>query len=305
MKLFVPGMTGGIASCPSLIREGGKVTIEENDIYHIYCSLIPVKYFNKLTGKKEKRKNTYKWEDNLPVLILEGTNYSHATIAPIFTYTGKKIFNRTEQIRKNIENKFPGLKELNIHAQQENYQAESVYDISEEEISHFYRRVLSFWTHDYQILDWSVGYGNQTKGTKDNGYGVDFRDFISKSEKITFLPTFELEEYEFDIILESLDKELPVRIDAITQLTDISFSQNNPLSQIISQRNGFSLKIQKQEKTPIFPNFISYKLNHINKLTPTLLEDLRNCSKQYHIDYHIFPITKDEELYLIDIRVYV
>ena len=297
MKLYVPGMTGGIANCPSLERDG--FVSKENEIYHIYCSLIPLKYFEQVTNKENIKGQYYEWEDNLPLLILEGTNYSNALLNPIFHYTGKKIPHPTESIRKKIEKKYPSLAELSIQSQQEHYKVEHAHEIPENDFSGFYRRVLAFWSHNEKILDWSVGYGDQKKGNDENGYGVDFRDFVSKSEKISFIPSFIFKKDEFKLTLESIRKELPIRIDTVSKL---SLIESKELSNLINNRTGF---ISVTNAKTLFPSFISYRLNHLKKLNPKLLESLRRCSEEYKIDYQIFPITKDNELYLIDIRIYV
>jgi hypothetical protein len=296
MKLYVPGMLGGIASCPSLTREGG--AYEDREIYHLYCGLLPTEFFARATNRGYTP--TYPWEKDAPLLILEGTNYCNALTAPIYVYLGKKIQNPTEVKRKEIEKIFKSFKDLSIHSQQEDYKSERAQDIPEEKFSHFYRRVLAFWTHDEQVIDWSVGYGRQEEGTPSNGYGVDFRDFVTKDEKITMVPSFVLQKDELDVIAESLERELPVRIDAIAQVKDMISPE---LSRSLTHRGEFVTKRVKDR--PVFPRFISYRINHLSRLNKTILNELKECSKVYKMDYRIFSITGDGELYLIDIRLYI
>ena len=94
--------------------------------------------------------------------------------------------------------------------------------------------------------------------------------------------------------------------------------QPSPCKLITNYKSGFLkldpnvkelAKIGKErrgtlEKNLLLPNFISYRLNHVKKLTRPLLDSLRVASKEYPLDYRIIPITKGGELYLIDIRMY-
>lgn len=241
-EMYIPGMSTGIASTPSL--GGGKSKDGRDDICHMICVAIPRHFFfaslsrgykyapskhlvaHKYTSLKTLKNdaNTYTnlaefpWEYRNRILILEGTNWCDNLQQPRHEYLGKDMDDKYhKQVEQNqstiegarwlIENQYKHMRELGVEISQTNVSIKNAYAVSETEISSFYRRQNNFWTmvSGIGLLDLSFGYAS-----KQNEYSVDFRDLIESNDDISLMPVFDMDEEELNIGLDIVDQEYPI-----------------------------------------------------------------------------------------------
>ena len=325
MQLYIPMMNTGMATSPSMTptEEAASGDHDMDYICHIYLTLVPRWFFvEKLEWTNTKRKavlvasmerdlNKMAWERReVPVLVLEGTNWSDPLQGPLPTYVpagstrdlalSERL--EAERMRMQIERKHGALMTLGYQMKQPNFSAANIYDIPEFEFSGFYRWVVDGWVDlkrfgIFEIVDVSVGYGPRSS----HEYGVEFRDWVSRSETIRFVPTYELTRMEQDVIDKVLSLEFPVPTyeapsigtRKVPSLESIISLSNPPFVPPLTNRNSF--------QTP----YLSYLINREEKITKEIIDSLRTVVIEegtFYLDYRFYEFSED--LYTIEIRLW-
>ena len=333
LKLYVIVMNTALAMTPSLqppVTASGEAGREDDDteyICHIYTTAIPRwKFLARCKGASfvrgvrdamQREVPELAWEKELPTLILEGTNWSTCLQAPLALYAEERSRSsiiekqrRVEVGRIELERDFPGLRALGVQIQQSNIRAASVYDVTQQEFSNFYRWVVNAWAdlskYGLRTLDFTVC--DARRG--DRRYGVDFRDWVTMSERIQFVSTYEMTEAQWMIATNAMDKEAPIpqlRSDRFTTRGDIAslraLSQRYPPPPPPSTTSPGTPGV-----IPYVPGFIVYRSNHENKITPSVVSALDSALASRRItalEHRVHSASEDGELYLIEIRVYL
>jgi len=339
-RLYVFVIGTGIATLPAV---GKGENAEDVPICHIYSIGVPrVSFFKWLLAdisssaqkhsENDEPLRKFESSQTVPGLIFEGTNFSEGLQMPLGTYMREKknILEATKGMeesnskRNKLERKYNAIRQFSIMSKQDNVNVTDVYrSLTESSFSPFYRRTVDAWTWnlDYwgiNITDLSFGYGTQTEGTKRSGYAVDFRDLVTSSDKITLIPTFTYSDKDMDIVKNTLMQEPPFYMDWAIMHTEDYEAFRSALHESLMKQSANLVKLSQfavygsslvgDETTPIVPRFISYRLNHVNKLTFDMVKALDNALNNHdvtHIAWNVHPITRDFDLYIIDIKVYV
>lgn len=305
-RRYVPVIITGIATCPSQdSRKKGQM----EDICHIYGNSIPRAWFCDSIGADEETREMFSsmvpfssWENRLPALMLEGTNFCNPLVGPLGCYSDD-----TEEIRdfeemmkgvRAAESAFPALTSLSISSQNSFPWNTSFHEIEEERFSDFYRRPIELWT-DVLIRDgrgsaaFSIGYGDQTKGSNDSGYGVDFRDWMALREGITLIPILDIDEDDYACMINVLMQEAPTRMER-----DPRGAPKPDISRLEALCRSYPISGSVKSA--------SYFANHVKKLSDRVLEGLESALRHgyfTHIECSHIPLTEDGELYIIFISV--
>jgi hypothetical protein len=215
------------------------------------------------------------------------------------------------RFQESVESAQPALYSLGVQSQQENITAKSAYHITEDKISGFYRRLIELWTdmpytdYGYNAIDFSIGYDAQN--TQTNGYAVDFRDWISMEQRITLIPTYTLNTRDVEMMKDVLLLEETLQAPIYHDQVPLPDHENNimiaRLHELVEKYTPAD--ITNQYYGWLFPH-ISYRLNHVNKLTDNIIQALDNTlsrGKAKAISYYIHPLTEDGTLYIIEIRL--
>lgn len=341
-KLYISLLCTATATLPAMKSNTYDDGNTDDLICHVYglclprlyfCSTLPYDMQSKAKNGCEIDRTISNWEKSkrIPTLVLEGTNFSVPIQVPLHI-SMKSTENRNfvsrsmrkyNEARNKLENRYINLKKFSILTPQDNTHAESVYSISEEKFSSFYRRIVGAWSWTLlrwgiNVADLSIGYSKQTYSTLDGGYAVDFRDINSQSPKITLVPTFEFSDRELDVINNALMQEPPFVTDWVIPVNSIFKDVQNELTKKILSENAYAreldgiatvnVSIKKGKRMPFVPSFISYRLNHINKLDKSMLDAIKGALKNKMIDsieWFVHPLTRDMELYIVDFRLYL
>ena len=333
-KLYVSIGVTAVATTPSLNGKPG----ETEDVCHIYAIFMPRSRFLALlpadimshikdTFLEQISMSLWENDERFPTMILEGTNFSSPVQMPLHLIMlnpqrkseASEMLNRVIIKRCELEKSYPALRALSIVNPQSNTNCKNLKSVNETTISGFYRRVVDGWTG--QLLKWGIpitdlsfGYGAQTLGTLDNGYAVDFRDIISGTRKITLIPTFDMDNEDINIITNTLMQEPPFYLDSVAcgspnekhELVDMLIKSSKSFLDILNMAATDHDDYPHIEK-PTFPEFISYRVNHVAKIKRELaqsLRDMKNKGLIRRIEFDAHPITNDNELYFIDLRIY-
>jgi intein/homing endonuclease len=323
IKLFVPVMITGVATAPSLGGNG-----ENDDICHIYAALLPRMWFAECLSDRRMADTVYdglqrqmpinQWEHvreaggeitGVPVQILEGTNYSNPLPAPLSLYMAspQDINTLVEDVNrmKLTETQHPALARFGIQAQNPNVTAKGAYTIQENGFSSFYRRPVGLWSDvplsfGGNAVDFSIGYGDQSK----EGYAVDMRDFVCMSKRISLLSVTTFDREDIDHMMNVLQQERPTLLP-----TAPNASTPVPKSEMLTRLDSLCDRYNQipPKRTRMVAPFHSYRLNHLNKLTAEMIAALETVLQQGYykaIQYYLHPLSRDGELYFIDVRLY-
>lgn len=307
IRRYVPVIITGIATCPSQdSRKKGKM----EDICHIYGNLRPrVAFCREIHANTAQLKlfdsmmKFASWEARLPSLMLEGTNFCNPLVGPLASYYDDsrhvEIFEETLQSVRTTESRNPKLTGLSISSHNMSPRSKTFHEITEEKFSDFYRRPIELWT-DVLIRNgvgaavFSIGYGSQTRGFENDGYGVDFRDWMAMTENLSLIPIIGIDREDYEIMINVLIQEAPTRLEVNPK------QANAPdLSRLKSLCYSYPKSEQPTKTT-------CYFVNHVRKLNDSVLDALESALKSghfTHIDHLYIPLTEDGELYLILLSV--
>ena len=328
-RLYVFSMTTALAMTPSALK-GQPPGSPEDDateyICHIYTNGVPRwNLVQRLEISSEQRLRVIesmsrdapiaRWEQELPMLVLEGTNWSTPLQRPLHLYAAESEQAtvvaeqlRIERARAALERDSVGLRSLGVQIQQSNIGAASVSELSQERFSGFYRWVVDAWIdlrrHGItDVLDFTVAYPPADGGTAGPyRYGADFRDWVEMRESVRFVPTYRLAPEETAEIEQVLAKihpvpeivgplVLPEQTDAMRELR--ALCAKHPMR-------------SEEQRTAFVPPYILYRLNHQNKLTREVLDALAEtirAGRVRGIACGMHAASADGELYLVEIRL--
>lgn len=293
-EYYICGLTTCVACTKSLgsnTEEQALSTTEEmeGDTCHMIATVLPRKYFFEALARGNKNNNglnaeqveqmklqakTYNilperieegygnWESELPVLILEGTNWCTALQKPLHTYLPPNI---SEELRERvidnqkliqgakilIGKQFKStIKRLPLEVEQMNVQINDPHEVSENAISAFYRRQNNFLTviDGVGIFDLSIGYAD-----KKNVYSVDFRDYISASKSVNLSPVFVLTPKQIEIGLTIVDMEVAITprvLPDVEKVKKILISKSEPLRRLLEIQDRY-IKVRSTFKKTI------------------------------------------------------
>lgn len=305
-RLYVPVVITGIATCPSQdSRNKGQM----EDICHIYGNMIPRAWFCDAIEADDDTRDMFEsmvpfssWENRLPALMLEGTNFCGPLVGPMGCYSNDeeelKRFEGTSRGVRTTEASFPALTSLSISSRNNYPKHRSFHSVEEEKFSDFYRRPIELWT-DILIRNgkgsaaFSIGYGDQTRGTNDSGYGVDFRDWMSLRQGITLIPILDIDKDDYARMLNVLLQEAPTRMEK---------DPRNAPKPDISRLEVLCKTYPRRDNSVT----TSYFANHVKKLNDNVISGLESALKHgyfTHIECSHIPLTLDGELYIIFISV--
>jgi hypothetical protein len=324
LRRYVIMMVTAMATAPSA---GSKEKSSEY-ICHIYTCAVPrlhvlrmIKEGTKFDDNGERidivdlRKNMNndfeftKWEQVLPLLILEGTNWCNPLQLPLPLYAPKKHRNtlikeivRLERFRASLENNSPTLKKLSVQIQQRNLLAEDVMLIDQENYSGFYRWLIDAWIdrRSYGVrnaIDFSMGH---VRRDGVHVYGIDFRDWVmlnktnKAGEATVFIPTYFLNENDWQSIEYLRDYEYP-----IPEWTSV------PKPELIPELERLKTVCNVPRRTPYSVPYVVYRVNRREKITNKLLGELSaQVNGGAKMEYFLHQFSEDGELYFIEIRIY-
>ena len=292
--------------------------------------------------KMEQDLRRFAWETTgVPLLLLEGTNWADPFPAPLITYVCTEHEQRVELVniqttlerrRLMLERQYPSLRHMGMRIKQAHVGVTNIFSISQEKFSAFYRWVVSAWADlrkygIYEYIDFSVG--QVSRNTHEHLYGVDFRSWVGLESDITFVPVYKLTESNWATAEEILQKERPIKnlrmnkADMATKQLDLSLNSANIMvkgstSENMTSNPGITAlyKLAKSfpntstriSGTPYVQPFIEYFANHEKKFTMEIERDLRKAlnEKQYirAIEYKVYPLSEDYELYIIHIKLF-
>ena len=347
-EYYICGLTTCVACTKSLgsnteeDQSSSSTTEMEGDTCHMIATVLPRKYFFEALSRGNKNNNglnaeqiqqmklqakTYKilperveeglpgnWEQELPVLILEGTNWCTALQKPLHTYLPPNI--SAELRERVIDNQklIQGakiligkqfkttIKRLPLEVEQMNVQINDPHEVSENAISAFYRRQNNFLTviDGVGIYDLSIGYTD-----KKNVYSVDFRDYISASKAVNLSPVFVLTPKQIEIGLTIVDMEVAITprvLPDVEKVKKILISKSEPLRRLLEiedrykprsfkiidrpssfEKMDYKNEFMTEDERKIYAftrNALCYKVNHINKLSMELVDDFERLLEQ-------------------------
>lgn len=319
-KLYVPVLITGSATDPSMKRESSND--RDSLICHIFSGMFPRREMcSRLNIHPDKKKLIYaemnkesrwnKWEDNVPSIVLEGTNMNCPLMNPLFSYAGRDISiaekqKKMEDYRDAIEAVYPKLSLLSIELQQSNYTSTCM---DESSFSPFYHMITNVWMDlsrfGLEIYDFSAGYDTGSRHTY--GVGVFKWSDPKIDPSFCFEPVIVMTKEELDICRHVIEKEQPILIPKVSKSLK---SSNIPafLKQLAERHPNKS----KKECDHTWVNeYVSYRINRREKLTtlPVIrqtLEDMFSDDERYYSSIEVIehPIDENGELYVIELRLF-
>jgi hypothetical protein len=330
LHYYVILMVTAMATTPSA---GSPKTRSKEDEYicHIYACAVPrfhvlrmieeglkfVKHETDLNSLREAMNQDIQmtvFERGLHLLVLEGTNFCIPLQLPLPLYAPKehrkKLIDevmRMEQFRASLEEEFTGFRDLSVQIQQKNLFAVNVMSIPQEKYSGFYRWLIDAWIDlrpygIYDAIDFSMGYNRTSTG--EHIYGIDFRDWVmmnpqnSAGDKVALVPTYFLSKSDWESIEYLRQYEYP-----IAEWTEVPKPMSIPELEVM--RSEYNI----QRRSPFIPPYVIYRVNRREKLSSKLLSDMKRTTSgsgtiKAKMDYFGHPLSKDGELYFIEIRMY-
>jgi hypothetical protein len=343
-ELYVCGLTTCGASMMSMEEKNAdKMETSENVICHMISTVLPRKFFAEALQRGyadpdaknfKQRATTYEsiserlWEDKLPVLIMEGTNWCNSLQLPLNNYVQNEnekqdvIYNQSmiKKAKSYLDSQQnAALKKIPSEIIQTNITLKSIYDVKETKASSFYRRMNNFITvvDGYGMRDFSIVNVNTGK------YSVDFRDYISKKPTIGLVPVYILSPEQESIGLKIIDLEIPSVIRLMPNKYDL-----DKLKRLLNSNEHYVRLYQLSLKYPIdnfkkivftcvsvIPftrNFISYRFNTVHKLNKKIIdtfESVLSKNNDANISFDALSIDTfticNNELYVIEVKLYI
>lgn len=297
-------MVTSLATAPSA-RESKK----ENNICHIYAMALPRTYYLKLSENEkisreimEKETPFSIWEEALPVLVLEGTNWCNPLLLPSPLYAPPEhrkdlinLLRKQQEKMKTLEEAYPILKSFSTQIQQRNVLATDPTNLSQKDFTFFYRDVVDMWIADARrygvnALDFSVGYSTAS----GHEYGVNFVDLVTKTtknyegERIELKPTYKFDEKDSKAMARMTEYLPP-----FTQWT----SGGHAKASTKFPDNPVSLATAK---SPYIPNFLVYRTTKLDDEAEKSLEEIK---ERVEVKTHKF--AEDGKLNLTTIKVHL
>lgn len=212
MRHYVPIMVTGSVTSPQAQHAMDEQQQEQQLGNHIYGALVPTDQFfsmlrlpnelytRELTAEIAEKYPTAPRGLRLPLLVLEGTNFSDGIVDSPLRFTREKSRGLQQQRRKDAAVAVamqrwgvPRLRPhytLEIQIRRENY-SEDPRKVPAAQFSSFYRHPLSAWVdlRDLHALDGRQFSDVQFLNQRTNVYAVDIRELAAQSSDVRIEPT--------------------------------------------------------------------------------------------------------------------
>ena len=204
MRIYVTVGTLGSVTAPKIgdERRGERPLLinSEEDLKsdigaHMWCEMIPVKRFERWMNRMNKGHpfHTYddernEWEDELPVMILEGTGLIKPFLRPFSEYHEEEAKIQAEEFHRSVLRANECLFKFSkyLSAGQNERIPDMVKDIEDARVSFFYRQQTELFTDKFMNEQWQFGHFMSTylspriqEKKRSHKGGIPIRDPIS------------------------------------------------------------------------------------------------------------------------------
>jgi hypothetical protein len=186
-------------------------------------------------------------------------------------------------------------------------------------ISQFYKHIVTIWTDvfamycKYYVTDFTVCQISKNK----KQYGPTYNDFITKNSNITIVPTFFMEEIEWNCFLDVIDQQPPFDMESASEEKEKII----PELEILQTKFKYNINIKYANHDLILneiatseviqsssPPYLAFRLNNLTKITKELTNTIDLVLRDNEMgfsgfSYKYIPILKDKpDFCLIELR---
>jgi len=298
LRRYATLMVTAAATSPSMKRasepEDGKT--DANYICHIYTLLVPLDdVMDMIDGRHGGKRSP------LPALILEGTNYNSSCYLGAKTYGWDSPEDMREQAmhvaqRYRLESSSRFFKKADYRMYPQKFFKVPNNDV---EMGPFYRWVVECWA---SVPGYTAMHYLFSKSPETREYGMPLCSLLKREAGVHMVPVAlpkAIERAAMDDVYDHLLNEAPVPHFEAGEGHDATLEQIMEIMECPPRDYVAS----RAEPKPIYTPFIDYRFKRIEHMEGIM--DAIRATRPLRYEWSYFPLVKGDEIYCIQVRLFM